>query len=608
MPDTTVRVEYIGAVQNFSEVTITGNQQVWRIGSSAFVETGRASQLVASGKFRSLANDPAMLPANQAKVGAIPSGSGVKFLAGDTAIKPVLTNIESSKRLLVQMSGGAIFVRYAWDATWDAVQKILIDQARTANANNPVDLGGCRKIPIATADADTASVWAGTGASNPLAAQGDDAPPMKYNGTWMGGNHGASVIKQCVVTGGHGKTDVDIGSLWDGPYTPNYIIARIIDANTLWMFSAQAAGSQNSANNWGHEVTTITAYTWPHVADATNTAGFTVATSTTAQLTPALNNRSLRFFVDGAEVNSIDAVYRCARFEVREQYGIVNPPAVWNWLRSNVGKLASTWTPPDSLDTDATVKNTWAFGENGACVNNQETTFNKHVTLDYIGGVQGIAPYYSGKTLSAYVPGVSAVTAGATYDFKAVAALTTAPSSDANLAAASWLDSKSPPNRMLHLVSNGGTNEFGSLYGFSPIRGATGKVSRPSKVDTAGFISSARKWYPKGVTGSAFALNIPTVGAVAKVTAYRHIYNCAAAPDATVASWFWDGSDIIVSLDFHKTSALSTIQLPAVSEGWAVTPIDVSNVTLFSPVVDGGQIGVACTASYGYAQYRVSAT
>lgn len=80
MPDTTVRVEYIGAVQNFSEVTITGNQQVWRIGSSAFVETGRASQLVASGKFRSLANDPAMLPANQAKVGATPSESGLELL------------------------------------------------------------------------------------------------------------------------------------------------------------------------------------------------------------------------------------------------------------------------------------------------------------------------------------------------------------------------------------------------------------------------------------------------------------------------------------------------------------------------------------------------
>ena len=92
MPDTTVRVEYIGAVQNFSEVTITGNQQVWRIGSSAFVETGRASQLVASGKFRSLANDPAMLPANQAKVTATSSAQGVGYCSvGDGAGVPIST-------------------------------------------------------------------------------------------------------------------------------------------------------------------------------------------------------------------------------------------------------------------------------------------------------------------------------------------------------------------------------------------------------------------------------------------------------------------------------------------------------------------------------------
>lgn len=553
-----------------------------------------------------LAGDTVIVDSGVVPVTSVPSGLGLNFLVGDKQISPLLTNVEESKKLLVQVSGGAVYVRYSWDATWDAVQKILIDPARTPNANNPVDLGGCRKVPIATADADTASVWAGTGASNPLAAQGDDAPPMKYNGTWIGGNHGAAIVKQCVAAA-HGKTDADLGSLWDGPYTPNYIIARIIDANTLWMFAAQAAGSQNTANYWGHEVTTITGYTWPHVADATNTASFTAATSTTTQLTPALNNRSIRFFVDGAEVNSSDAVYRCARFELREQYGIVNPPALWAWLRSNVGKLSSNWTPPDSLDTDATVKNTWAFGENGACVNNQETTINKSVTLDYIGGVQGIAPYYSGKSLSAYVPGVSAVTAGATFDFKAVASLATAPSSDAHLASAAWLDAKNPPNRMLHLVSNGGTNEFGSLYGFSPVRAATSRVSRSSKVDTAGFISSARKWYPKAITGAAYPSNIPPAGTVAKATAYRHIYNSAATPDATVASWFWDGNDIIVTLDFHKTSALSTISLPAVAEGWAVTPIDVSGVTLFSPVVDGGQIGVACTASYGYAQYRASA-
>ena len=95
MPDTTVRVEYIGAVQNFSEVTITGNQQVWRIGSSAFVETGRASQLVASGKFRSLANDPAMLPANQAKVTASTSAQGLVIEDGSNTRSLVTAEMSS---------------------------------------------------------------------------------------------------------------------------------------------------------------------------------------------------------------------------------------------------------------------------------------------------------------------------------------------------------------------------------------------------------------------------------------------------------------------------------------------------------------------------------
>jgi len=98
MPDTTVRVEYIGAVQNFSEVTITGNQQVWRIGSSAFVETSRASQLVASGKFRSLANDPAMLPANQAKVGASPSDQGAVISGGGLNI--AVSDYESVRSMI----------------------------------------------------------------------------------------------------------------------------------------------------------------------------------------------------------------------------------------------------------------------------------------------------------------------------------------------------------------------------------------------------------------------------------------------------------------------------------------------------------------------------
>lgn len=131
MPDTTVRVEYIGAVQNFSEVTITGNQQVWRIGSSAFVETGRASQLVASGKFRYLANDPAMLPANQAKVGATPSVSGVagegrgvvKLGAGSPVwlkpSDPIVHDLPLTHSLLARVGADLTFARTGASAVVD---------------------------------------------------------------------------------------------------------------------------------------------------------------------------------------------------------------------------------------------------------------------------------------------------------------------------------------------------------------------------------------------------------------------------------------------------------------------------------------------------------
>ena len=119
MPDTTVRVEYIGAVQNFSEVTITGNQQVWRIGSSAFVETGRASQLVASGKFRYLANDPAMLPSTQSKIGVTSSDGGIKKFAGayvegsvGVALSQAIARGESFAILVISDSTGATVTRW----------------------------------------------------------------------------------------------------------------------------------------------------------------------------------------------------------------------------------------------------------------------------------------------------------------------------------------------------------------------------------------------------------------------------------------------------------------------------------------------------------------
>lgn len=57
MPDTTIRVAYSGATDRYSELAITGNQQVWVKGQTAYVEPARAALLVASGQFSYPADD-----------------------------------------------------------------------------------------------------------------------------------------------------------------------------------------------------------------------------------------------------------------------------------------------------------------------------------------------------------------------------------------------------------------------------------------------------------------------------------------------------------------------------------------------------------------------
>ena len=506
----------------------------------------------------------------------------------------------------VEVSSGEVYVRTAWDATYDAVQKVLISTTRTAQANNPVEFGGARKIPVATAASATASTWAGSGASNPLANQLDDAPPLHINSSYIGGNHGAAIGKQCTCTA-HGKTEADIGSLWDGPYTKNYTIARIVDANTLLLFSEKGAASNNYDTYWGQEVTTLSSVTMAHLAGATNTASLSISSSSTTSVGPVLNNRSVTVKIDGTAINTAtNAVYTCAKIEIDEVYGIANPPKLWDWLRSAVGTLTNNWTVPNSVETDVTVTNRYRCAANGAWSNKVSYQFNKSVTLGYLGGVQALAPYYSGTTLSGYAHGVSAVTVGAnTYDFQALAPLATIPA-DVDIPAANWTATKRPPGMLAEVVLNAGTPEFGVALGFSPVRGDTAMAFAAANKNTAGMISSSRKMYPKAVVGAALASAIIAAGKQYSINAFRHVYPLSRSPDASVCTWFWDDDEITVHVAFHKLSALTTIPLCADVNGWTVSVVTATSVSLLSPVVVGAVVPVECTATYGYAVLRVS--
>lgn len=513
--------------------------------------------------------------------------------------------VGSPSALKIQFDSSQMYVRSPWDATLDCVQRVLLSPTRTAGANNPLEFGGARKIANSTALSSTVSEWTGSGASAPIANQLDDAPPVKINSQWIGGNHLATIGKSC-TSNAHGKTAADIGSRWDGPYSKDYRIAAIPDANTLVLFSA--ATGANSATNWGHEVTPLHTFSYPHVSGASNTATFTVTASATTTIGPVLNRRFISVRVDDAEIDyTVNATYAAAeKLEVIEQYGICSPPALWDWLGTKAGTLANNWTPDDTVACDIFVTYAWRFAANGSVSVTASYSFERSVTVNYLGGAQALAPYASGYVIHGYVPAVSPVTVGAnTYDLKAVASLAAIPA-DVPLASASWVNASNPPDLLALIPVDGSTKQMASVLGFSPTYGQTARSLRSTKIDSAGFFgASSRKLYPYSMTGAAFSAGIAAPGQLISINAYRHNQKLVGETVATIAFYAWDGDDILVLMDFHETSARTVVAVPSECEGWNISVILQESCELMSPVVVSGVVAVSCSASYGRVRLRV---
>lgn len=498
---------------------------------------------------------------------------------------------------------GYMYIRYAWSSTVDAVLRIrLYSSDLTVNA--PVDWYGVRTIAKATADSGIVAAFAG-GAQ--LAAQGDSIGPLKYNGTYIGANHGAFICHKCTAVA-HGKTSADVGSEWSGPSSRKFYLLRVVDSDNLWVVS----DSTGTLPAWDalttFYTTSLASQTLTHSFGATNTASIAVsAEAADKQLTPALSRRSLSVVVDGSPVAYASAtVVYPKTLTISEKYEVVSPAYAIEWVKTRAGQTPSFFD--DAIQTDIIVENTHFFSSNGACSTKQKITWNNPVALGYVGLVQDTPPYFSGKALLAYIPGVNPIVGTGTWDFKSTVDFSGAV--EVLLApAASWIDATNPPNLIAQVVADtaGGTKRYGLVVGFSSLRGLTTRAKRSQTANNAGgFLSSAtKKMYPYAITGTTFT---PAAGSVTECTGYHHVYNIdTAAPDTTINTWYIDGPDVVVRVDFHKTSAMTKIALPAFAEGWVARVVDAQNVSVLSPVVDNRELAVSCGSTYGYAVIRLSA-
>lgn len=494
----------------------------------------------------------------------------------------------------VTVSSIYAYLRTSWSATLDAVSRIRI-YSTDATINAPVDFYGVRTIPIATANTSSA-ILSAFASGTAIASQTDSIGPLNYNGTYMGANHGPFVGHSVTQTA-HGKTAEDIGSEWSGPASRKFYIVKIVDQDKLWLVS----NNSGTFAQWAFYTTSLSGQTLSHSSGASNTASIVVSADTTTQITPFLNNRSLRVEIDDAVVNHlVDGIYYPAKsFKIYENYSIVNPSAAIDFIKANVG--VSPKFNDNSVFADCVLKNVHSFQSNGAHTVDQTITWNSAVNLTYQGVVQDMPPTNVG-ILNQYVPGVGTINA---VDYRLLVDIS-GTVTVFETAQADWLDQASAPSRMAQITSLAGVNKAGIVVGYSPLTGIGTRLKRAAAATTTagGLMSAAtKKQYPKLISAG----HQPAAAETYRAVGYHHVYNAEIVPDATVATWFVDGSDVVVVLDFHKTSALSRVILPAFCDTWRCSLVDSQNVNLLSDlVIDGGGVAVTCTATYGYAIIRVA--
>jgi hypothetical protein len=496
----------------------------------------------------------------------------------------------------VTISGIDAYIRTKFTSSLDLVQQIRYG-ANSLWVNNAINPQNVRTIPSSTSRDGTVIAFA-TGTS--LAALGDDAAPLYYNGTYIGANHGALIVQEITMTA-HGKTFVDVGSQWtQGANT--WTIVRVVDVNKLWLVS------QNTGSTyWQFVTTSLNGLTLTHSTGATNTSAITPTASSLTQFYPSVNNHSKKIIADSFIELTENGVYDVKFVEFVDNYDIMSVPATLTYLQANVGTPTEQNLSNTNISSDVRVSTVYRYSLNGSCTVNTQLQTKSALNFTFSGITQAGALNYSGKSLLYYVPRMNTVTVGSnTYNLSNVTDVTSV-TDIIYLLKANWTSATNPPDRLAHIVKNGSVKEFGHVVGYSLERGIT-KPSLRQNVNDAGFFNGGtKKMYPKAITSNLYPSGLIPSGTVVNAVAYRSVYSSSVLPEATVYTWYADGDSVKVVLDIHQNVSMLKLPLPQDFAGKSATLIDThANFTLHSEMVSDG--GLLCSVVNNYATVTIKLT
>ena len=499
------------------------------------------------------------------------------------------TVISTGNTFTVYVDGTYAYIRTSYSSTLDMVQLVQYGTNSKWN-NNVVNPYQIKTIPASTVKENLITAY---NAGTLVVSHADDAAPLRYNGTYIGANHGAFVVHQVTKTA-HGKAFVDVGSKWSNG-TREYTLLRIVDANTLWFISDNTGTSAQ----WIYNTTSTAGNTLTHVSGATNTASILVATDTITQLYCAVNEHVKKVTVDGYKPITTSGFYDVESIEFNDSYNIMNVPAIVAYAQANVGTATELEFTSNTIAWDVNVQVGYCYTTNGSLTINTQLYKKSAINFEFAGLTQALPLNYSGKTLLQYVPKMNTVTvSGTPYNLSNIVDVTSV-TAVINMLKADWSDATNPPDRMVQIVKTGSVKGYAHVVGYSLTRGDTKPSVRQNTNDAGFFNGPTKKMYPKAL--------VTTLDTVVNTVAYRSLYNPNILPEATVYTWYKDNNDIFVVLDIHQNATMLKLPLPLTFNGKNATVVDThANFTLHSEIVSDG--GLLCSVVNNYATVTLKLT
>lgn len=504
------------------------------------------------------------------------------FLLGQSVVGVTELNLPETYQntMTVLKSGNTAYVRSKYDANRDIVQIMTLNGV--CNFQNV-------RVIANTAPNTTVAYAAG----ELVMTGGDDATPNNFNNTYIGGNHGCSDVREVVSTG-HGKTSIDVGSRWVDGASRTYYLVKIVSVNALWFMGEDLT----PGDIWSFN--TVITGNLTHVSGATNTSTINVGSYAGSQLVPAVKNVQNLVLLNGKTSISSDGLYAANFVDVINNYDIIDPSSIVSYLSSHIGQ--TDFTKGDSVVGNAI---RYRFDDKGGCKIYHDLTYHKEVNIGYMGFIQvGALPRITWPDLRMYIPRTVPMTLGGTpYDFTTIEDWSTPMPGDVLLGSSRWADSY-PPERVIEYISDGDNVKHGFSHGYNPLHGIGSLSNRASLVDYAWYFYSSNKSYPHGIDSKLG--NIPA-GTNYKGWAYRCWFPANQIGNKSSFYEVDENNDILFFVDYHTTVTNDTISIPAKWQGYEVgTVYKSANLTINHTNVQA--YGVTCTVSsgsYAYACLRL---